>query len=59
MKSFRVIGRDLLLGGAVWINSKMDFPHEAFNHTDSVWTLSLGIVSLVHHDGRNIPELTR
>ncbi|MCI53209.1 hypothetical protein A2U01_0074455, partial [Trifolium medium] len=37
----------------------MDIPHEAFNHADSVRAFSLGIKSLVHYNGGNVPELTR
>lgn len=50
---------DLLLGAAIWINSKMNLLHEALNHADSVRALSLRIISLLHHNGGNIPKLTR
>lgn len=49
---------DLLLGAVIWINSVMNLPHEALNHANSVRALSLRIVSLLHHNGGNIPELT-
>lgn len=49
----------LLLGTAIWINGEMNLPHETLNHANSVRALGLRIVSLLHHNGGNIPELTR